>query len=542
GNPFTALYRNDATAGFVQLPYKFKPYKYSFTDFGDYNNDGNIDILLAGSSTDGVVQTIAYKNLGGDQFMEIVLYDDRGFNFVKWLDYNNDGLLDVLLVGNEWYSWSYAEKSCKYHILKNCGDDVFKEIVYRKPWVNESQLIALADFDNDSDVDVIQSAIDFNTNNRSVSAFYNKSYVVKPLPAPPVNLNSIRRGKDIILNWDKPTVPANKGISYDLMVGTTPNSNNIVTPLSQLNTGYRMVPQPGFITDTSYKVTISAKGTYYWQVQAVNNSFRGSAFSAVNSFDIGDYFIELTNPFLPLRYDVTFDWGDYDNDGDQDLLLSGMYWVSPDWKWFSYIYENLGNGTFNSTLVKDIGYQGYKLKWIDIDNDNDLDIAGCMGANGLKFIIFENTGAGVFSEVYNTPNYSTDFSYGDFDNNGLTDFFISSNRLLINKGNFTFEERYDFMVPVSFEKVSKSFFDLDNDLDLDMVAIYQGLFVIYENKNHSFVQIPLSLPTFRSSVTDFDLGDLDNDGDLDIIITGNTADGIKSTLLLRNDGKMKFTE
>jgi len=88
---------------------------FSFFRFFDYNNDGNLDLIVRGRSGDdsnrshGIGDyTLLYKNLGaakGYQFEEV---EDTGFKQIAdegcWEgisvgDYNNDGWLDVVMMG-----------------------------------------------------------------------------------------------------------------------------------------------------------------------------------------------------------------------------------------------------------------------------------------------------------------------------------------------------------------------------------------------------------------------------------------------------------
>ena len=66
--------------------------------WGDYDKDGDLDILLAGASSSGIV-TKVYRNDSGT-------FTDTGANLtgfasssVAWGDYDKDGDLDILLTG-----------------------------------------------------------------------------------------------------------------------------------------------------------------------------------------------------------------------------------------------------------------------------------------------------------------------------------------------------------------------------------------------------------------------------------------------------------
>ena len=63
--------------------------------------------------------------------------------------------------------------------------------------------------------------------------------------------------------------------------------------------------------------------------------------------------------------DGPFLWGDFDNDGDLDLL--GPY---------PNIFRNDGGGHFSEVRAAFATLQGAKGDWGDFDNDGDLDIAG----------------------------------------------------------------------------------------------------------------------------------------------------------------------
>ncbi len=114
-------------------------------------------------------------------------------------------------------------------------------------------------------------------------------------------------------------------------------------------------------------------------------------------------------------------WGDYDNDGDEDLLISGDRLFrnngAPDWT-FTDVTESLG--------LTNAG--GYGV-WGDYDNDGWLDIYTCSG-KGSTDVLFKNY-KGVFkdasaaAEIPDNTDAHTAAGWADYDNDGYLDIYIT---------------------------------------------------------------------------------------------------------------------
>src|ERR1043165_428242 len=63
-------------------------------------------------------------------------------------------------------------------------------------------------------------------------------------------------------------------------------------------------------------------------------------------------------------------WGDYDNDGDLDLAITGTTGM-----YISRVYRNNGDGTFTDIKAGLAGVAGGGIAWGDYDNDGNLDLA-----------------------------------------------------------------------------------------------------------------------------------------------------------------------
>ncbi len=120
--------------------------------------------------------------------------------------------------------------------------------------------------------------------------------------------------------------------------------------------------------------------------------------------------------------------------------------------------------------------------WGDYDNDGDLDLIVTAGNPGIWHnMLYRNNGDATFSWVTDNPIYSeTSFngfhgpSWGDYDNDGFLDLFIgghaSTNRLFHNDGNGSFTRITDHVAvndPVTGISAG-SWVDYDDDGDLDL--------------------------------------------------------------------------
>jgi hypothetical protein len=71
-----------------------------------------------------------------------------------------------------------------------------------------------------------------------------------------------------------------QAISYNICIGTSPGSMDILSPLAMINSGFRTITAPGNASaDTSWIIRGIPQGTYYFSVQAIDNGFMPGAFS-----------------------------------------------------------------------------------------------------------------------------------------------------------------------------------------------------------------------------------------------------------------------
>lgn len=302
-------------------------------------------------------------------------------------------------------------------------------------------------------------------------------------------------------------------------------------------------PVHTFINPGSYTVSLTVHGMDMEDTKTREN------YITVNDPPLG--YVDIQADILALHAGSTR-WGDYDNDGDLDLLITGSDQNS---EFQTELYENqTGNFVNVDAGLPPVGYGN--TSWGDYDNDGDLDIllSGWDG-NENMIRVYENNG-GTFSRVEFDidPVGYLETAWADADNDGDLDILVSGSwgeyktELYVNNGNRSFTIR-DLELPVNLHDGSLTWGDYDNDGDNDFLLTGRNdtdvMTVLYKNNgsyNFSLVTDQLDGVYFWSAAQ---FGDYDNDGDLDIILTGQSDidnGNLRETTLYRNDGNDLFTE
>ncbi|MBE9128186.1 MULTISPECIES: S8 family serine peptidase [unclassified Coleofasciculus] len=252
--------------------------------WGDYDGDGDLDILLTGwkdeSWSNGVAKV--YENTGSG-FTDINAgLTNVGHSSAVWGDYDNDGDLDILLTGAGASNDGQFENLTK--VYENTGSG-FTDI--NAPLTNVMLNSAVwGDYDNDGDLDILLAGHDGSDYIGKV--YRNNTLIANTTPTLPTGLNDSVNGNSVTLNWNPSTdtETPQSNLTYNLRVGTTPGGSDIMSPMSNSD-GTRQLAQMGNVNhNTSWTLNDLEPGTYYWSVQAVDSAFKGSAFADEGSFTI----------------------------------------------------------------------------------------------------------------------------------------------------------------------------------------------------------------------------------------------------------------
>ena len=144
----TKIYRNDGNEIFTDIIANVIGVSLGSVAWGDYDNDGDSDILISGQIAPFVVTTRIYRNDGNNTFTNINANLPGVYTCsVAWGDFDNDGDLDIVLSG-------YSASGCITKVYRNEGDGIFTDIQANLLGVQWSA-VAWGDYDNDQDLDIL---------------------------------------------------------------------------------------------------------------------------------------------------------------------------------------------------------------------------------------------------------------------------------------------------------------------------------------------------------------------------------------------------
>jgi len=263
---------------------------------------------------------------------------------------------------------------------------------------------------------------------------------------------------------------------------------------------------------------------------------------------------------------------DLDNDGDQDLCVTGEDIQGSSMNYFSAVYLNKGDGIYEENALANL--PKCKISAIvcgDLDGDgySDIIISGAMRTSPYHTttILINQGVTGSSWNGFSVSGHSTELpqlkdgslALGDVEGDGDLDLLITGvylytkeTALFINNGDPGSDGWDGFSDSgESFTDVDSSdtaFADIDADSDLDIIIAgssidfpYRTAEIWLNNGSGSYTQAdnPGLKPV---SIANLVTGDPDNDGDVDLVISGYESDAKYYTRFYRNDGLGNFSE
>jgi hypothetical protein len=378
--------------------------------WADYNGDGKQDFLLTGSTGFGGYISKLYKNTGNG-FTEdtTVSLPDVYNGSVAWADYNSDGKQDFLLTGST--SSGYISK-----LYKNTGNGFTEDTTVSLPGV-QNRSVAWADYNGDGKQDFLLTG---STSSGYISKLY-KNTGNGFTEDTTVSLPDVYNGS---VTW----ADYNGDGKQDFLLTGYRGFGGYISKLYK-NTGN------GFTEDTTVSLPDVYNGSVAWadyngdgkQDFLLTGSSFGSYISKLYK-NTGNGFTEDTTVSLPGVSGGSVAWADYNGDGKQDFLLTG----STSSGYISKLYKNTGNGFTEDTTVSLPDVYNGSVTWADYNGDGKQEFL----LTGITDIskLYKNTGNG-FEEDINANQSDTNQAPTNITLNNST---IAENQPINTKiGNFT---------------------------------------------------------------------------------------------------------
>lgn len=241
-------------------------------------------------------------------------------------------------------------------------------------------------------------------------------------------------------------------------------------------------------------------------------------------------------------------WIDFDNDGDDDLFTNSLGFGNHLYKNKfiedgKLVFENITNAKFFKEYFNTTG-----ASWGDYNNDGFADLF--VSSNSDDNIFYKNINGSFYKiDEYNFLTRAQTEGYGngswvDFDNDGYLDLFLGygakNSELYRNNGDSTFVEVFENQLSSNNTETGSLWSDLNNDNKQDLL-IFNSYF---KNTGDGFENNNLYLIENNDYPTSFSSADFDNDGDIDVFVTKEDWSGRKnvSPMIYENINNELFQE
>jgi len=460
----------------------------------DFTGDGNPDVITANVSASSI-SILRHNGLIGQQAGFLPPIDFNTTNRAEKVaagDLDGDTVLDVVAGGQTGVGFAAS-----LAVLINLGDgDFAAPVVYdaAPDSFAGSPAVALADLENDGDIDLIGGGV------------YENGSVVNGAVTIRRNDGTGSFGSaEIILFADFTSQP------------------------KELTTG--------FLNNDSFPDIVAA----------VPSGRAIEGFVAVNSNGSGGFNGPVYYEASQQTFDVAIVDLDKDGDGDVVTLANSSAALT--------IHENLGDGSFPVLTRYEVASLSDAVQSADVDNDSDIDIVVNgeldIASNDPLLKILKNNGDGTFASAidYTPARNFADMKLRDINGDGFVDLIFAPDGnfpsfhmgTALNNGNGTFAPTVVTEV-FSCGEGSIEAADLDGDGDLDIVLTEEEtcpgdeprIFVFRNDGNQNFFRLPdIVLP--GRTPHGLALADVTSDGEIDIITV--LPDGIG---VLPGNGDLTF--
>jgi len=278
GSYATVLYLNQGNGTFVRSSAAFTGVEQGEAVLFDSNNDGWLDVFVAGVGYEGgwAWPGSLYLNNQDGTFTLMANGTNlpsgtQGYTAFASGDTNNDGKTDLMVM------LPSGENTAMYY---NNGDNTFTKDVLPVAVRARSGSMDLADFNNDNKLDYF--LFGYNDNLSWLGVFAkNTTDVANLAPGIPANISSSKVNGKYVITWDKSTddITPQNAIRYNVYVQDQAGKVYAYAP-ANIATGRLKTGSLTLLNKNEFILDLPA-GQYIVGVQAVDQANVASAFSSI---------------------------------------------------------------------------------------------------------------------------------------------------------------------------------------------------------------------------------------------------------------------
>jgi len=273
-----------------------------------------------------------------------------------------------------------------------------------------------------------------------------------------------------------------------------------------------------------------------------------SIFYLIVSSGFTQHFTDINAPLPALVNGASLAWGDFDNDGDLDLVIAGQLEGSLNPTCLLFI--NNGSNIFTQSSIYIPPLYNPHVAWVDYDHDGWLDLIysgnGSYGSTPRIYIYHNDSGTAFTGHLINTSETGI-MAWADFNNDSLIDYVVSftgGTKIYKNLGNYSFV--LDTLI-TPFGGGCAEWIDYDKDGHLDLFVSGEGpSFAEYHTElfhnNGAGVFYPNPYVYRNQIIGDGCWGDFKKSGNIDMIFSGDTIYNDPFLKYFQNNGGGTFTE